>query len=246
MPIPSSLSLVAAAAMLSAILSPQPIWAQSNQSDGRHITVHATGTTTVPPDMATMTLGVVSQDESAELAMKRNNQSMSELIDALKKRDIADADIQTSNFSVNPVYNRPDPRAPRQQPPDKPDIVGYTVSNSVTVRIRDLGAIGKILDEIISLGANSVSGPNFAVADPKPHQDAARRAAVAAATGEAQLYAQAAGVELGAIVSIQNQGGAGPRPVMMAARADAAGANVPIQAGELTYSATIQMVWDID
>ena len=158
----------------------------------------------------------------------------------MKKAGVRPKDLQTAGFNVNPKYSRP----PRQNEPQQaPQIVGYSVRNTLTVRIRDLGSAGEILDQAVSLGSNAISGLTFTVAEPKPLQSAARKAAMADALEKAKLYADAAGVTLGAIQTITESGGIRPpQPRMAMARAEAA---VPIEAGEITYRAQVNVIWEI-
>ena len=92
----------------------------------------------------------------------------------------------------------------------RPRIVGYTVSNSVTVTVRDLAQLGPVLDAVVSSGVNQMNGLSFSIAEPEPLRNEARKMAVAEARTRAELYAQAAGVSLGRILSISEAGGVQP------------------------------------
>jgi len=208
----------------------------------RRISVTGVGEATAAPDMATVTLGVVSEAETAAAALAQNSATVSELIAALKDEEIANRDIQTANFSIQPKIVYPERT---RTDPGEPRIVGYTVNNSLIVRIRDLERTGAILDRMVSLGSNTVSGIQFGVAEPKPVEERARKAAVADARARAELYAEAAGVALGGIVLIAESGAEAPRPVPMARTTMAEAMPVPVQGGELTFSSRVSIVWEI-
>jgi uncharacterized protein YggE len=230
-----------------AALTPAGIAAAAeDEPKPRLMSLTGKGEVTTSPDMAVLSIGVVSEDRTARQALFANTRSMTALVEAMKAGGVEPKDLQTSGFNVNPKYSRPRRTQAGPQPP--PEIVGYTVRNTLTVRIRDLGSAGEILDEAVSLGSNAISGLTFTVAEPKPLQNEARKAAIADALEKAKLYADGAGITLGPIQSITEGGGARPpRPIPMArAQAEVAfdGA-VPIEAGELTYRAQVSVVWEI-
>ncbi len=200
------------------------------------------------PDTAYVTSGVTSQGVTAKEALDANNADMAALIETLKAAGIDSADIQTSGFSVSPNYVYSDARdANGYQLP--PKIVGYTVSNGVTVHIRELGNLGAVLDQAVTVGANTVSGITFAVEDPAELYDQARRAAFADAKAKAELYADAAGVELGALALISEQTGynAPPQPYMFKAEAAAVDRSVvPVEVGQLTFTIDVNVNWDLE
>jgi len=200
------------------------------------------------PDTAYVTSGVTSQAATAKDALAANTADMTALIGVLKDAGVAEEDIQTSGFAVNPNYIYSDQRdANGYQLP--PKISGYTVTNSVTVHVRDLSILGTMLDKEVSVGANTINGINFAVENPSALYDQARKAAFADAKGKADLYADAAGVGLGAIENIsENQGYTQPpQPYLYKATAAAAdrSAPVPVEAGQLTFSIDVAITWDL-
>ncbi len=200
------------------------------------------------PDTAYVTSGVTSQGATAKEALDANTADMTQLIGVLKAAGIDPLDIQTSGFSVNPNYVYTDDKdAQGYQLP--PKIAGYTVTNSVTVHVRDLKILGSVLDQAVSVGANTINGINFAVEDPSKLYDEARKAAFADAKGKADLYAEAAGVGLGAIENISESSGYTPPPQPYVVKAMAAAADrsapVPVEAGQLTYSIDVSVTWDL-
>jgi uncharacterized protein YggE len=206
------------------------------------------GEVTAAPDTAYVTSGVTSQGTTARDALDANTKDMTALIATLKTAGIESKDIQTSGFAVNPNYVYSDARdANGYQLP--PKITGYTVTNSVTVHVRDLAILGNVLDNAVTVGANTINGISFAVEDPADLYNQAREAAFADAKGKADLYAMAAGVGLGAIETISETTGYAPPPQPYALKAMAASADrsapVPVEAGQLTYSIDVNVTWDL-
>jgi uncharacterized protein YggE len=205
------------------------------------------GEVTAKPDSAYVTSGVTSQGMTAKEALDANTADMTKLIEVLKAAGINEDDIQTSGFSVNPNYVYSDARDQNgyQLPPK---INGYTVMNSVTVYVRDLQALGAVLDQAVTVGANTINGVNFAVDDPAELYNQARKAAFADARAKADLYAEAAGVELGALALVSEQQTYNqPQPMYLKAEAAVSrDMAVPIQAGSLTFSIDVNVNWDLE
>lgn len=203
------------------------------------LTVTGQGQAEVAPDLATVSLGVTTQGSSAGAAMAANTAALSAVMDRLAASGIEARDIQTSNLSLNPDWlHSPDgSTAPR--------ITGYTASNQVSVRVRDISRVGEVLDAVIADGANTLNGIAFGVQDDSALQDEARTEAVQDARSRAQTLAAAAGVQLKRIVSISESGGmSAPVPMyrMEAAMADA----VPVAAGEVGIIAGVTVVYEIE
>ncbi len=221
-----------------------PALAQDQAVHERLLSVTGEGRVRAQADMALITLGVVSQAVAARDALTTNTESMNRIVAALKADGLQPRDLQTSGFSVDPVYSQP-PRDYDGSEPFEPKIVGYRVSNNLTVRVRELDRVGTILDKVVTLGANSISGPTFGVADPAPLEDQARRAAMRDALDKSTLYSEAAKVTLGPIFRIEEGFTRAPQPlgrdVMM--RMEAAASPVPIESGELTFEAQVSVSW---
>ncbi len=202
------------------------------------ITVTGQGRVETVPDMATITLGVTQDAKAASDAMRATSEAMGQALDSLTALGVEERDIQTSNISLNPVwtgnYNDGDRR-----------ITGYLASNTVRVRVRDLDALGELMDAVIQDGANAFQGLSFGVADPQPLQDEARKNAVSEAMRKAQIMAEAAGLTLGSVRSMSEAGNTAPRPVMMEMAAARSSDAVPVAAGEVSLSATVTMVFEL-
>ena len=228
--------------LLATALSAAPAFAQ----DSGTISISGLGEVVAAPDTAFITSGVTTQGATAREALDANTKAMAELIETLKAAGIEARDIQTSGFSVNPNYVYSDARdANGYQLP--PKINGYQVYNTVNVRVREMAKLGSVLDKAVTVGANTINGVSFAVADPSPLYDEARKMAFSDARRKAELYATAAGEDLGELRNIsESQGYSQPQPYMMRAVADAAAAPVPIEGGELTFQINVQVTWDFE
>ena len=213
----------------------------------RTIVVTGAGEARAKPDQATSSFTVLRSAETARAALDAANASMASVTAGMRAAGAEDRDLQTSGFSVSPQYRYAQNRDDGTQEP--PKIVGYEVRNTLTVTIRDIAKVGDILDKAVSLGVNQGGDISFGLSDPKTTRDAARRDAILDARATAALYAEAAGVTLGAVREISAGGGITPPPVpiarsmkMMAAEA---APSVPVEVGENTYSASVRMVFDI-
>lgn len=212
----------------------------------RRLTVVGEGLVQGRPDMAVISMGVVSEAVSAGEALDANSAAMTRIIAALKAEGLEPRDLQTANFSVEPRYSQP-PRDYDGSQPFEPRIVGYAVRNELTIRIRELQEVGALLDKVIELGANTISGPIFTVAEPTGLEDQARRAAMEDALRKGRLYADAAGLALGPIARIEESVVQWPQPMPLGAMARemAQDASVPVEAGELTFRAHVSVSWQL-
>lgn len=218
------------------------IWALSAPvlaDDLRVLTVTGVGEVIAVPDQAVITMGVTAEAKTAADALAANAKRSQRMIAGLKAAGIAPRDLQTSQLSLQPRWQHYD-GVDRGKPPK---IVGYVVSNQVSVRVRELSGLGGLLDVAVSDGGNTFQGLRFGLQNPRPVVDEARRAAVKDALAKAKLYAEAAGVVLGSIQSISEAGGGNrPRPMQEMAMARMASDAMPVEAGELTMDARVTVV----
>lgn len=211
------------------------------------VVVSGTGKVRVRPDTANINVGVVSVAPTAAAALSKNTESMNALMKALTSNGIEDRDVQTSQFNVNPEYRHPDPRNPEEQY-SQPKITGYRVSNEVFIKVRNIKNLGKILDNVITAGANQVNGISFSVGEPEPVLDTARKNAVLEAKRKAEIYANASGIKLGRVLFVNESSAHYPQPVPMAAMRGgfAEASSVPISAGEQELTATVSVGFAIE
>ncbi|NWG53061.1 MAG: SIMPL domain-containing protein [Hydrogenophilaceae bacterium] len=240
-------SLIAATALTAAALTaPAAAQAQTGPS-GRHhmmmegamLTVTAEGEIEAAPDMATISLGVTTEGQTAQAALAANAQRMNALTQALRRANVAERDIQTSNVSVNPQYVYQENEAPR--------ISGYQAQNMVTVKVHELGNLGRIIDASVAAGGTNVNGVTFGLDNPEPRLDEARREAMQRARARADLYAQAAGMRVHRIIAITEGYHVAPPVPMPYMRAEAmdGAASTPIAPGEIRTSANVTVVFEL-
>jgi len=207
----------------------------------RTMTVSGQGEVKAAPDEAVLSAGVVTQARSAAAALAANSRAMNGVFDALKRIGIPDKSVQTSDFSVTAQYQTDQHGNTTQK------IIGYQVSNNVTVVVDDLGKLGSAIDALVTSGANSMGDIAFTFRDPKQLLTEARAEAVKDALQRANTYASAAGVMLGPITSIGENGDVTPRPMMrklmtMSAANDLA---TPVAAGEDSITAGVSITFEI-
>ncbi|GAA0190897.1 uncharacterized protein YggE [Brevundimonas nasdae] len=205
------------------------------------LNLSAYGEVKIKPDMATISFGVQTEATTAAAALRDNATQMTQVMAALRRAGIAERDIQTSGLNVQAQYDYVQNEPPKLR--------GYQAINRVTVTINDLNKVGTTADAVVAAGVNQVDGISFGLKDASAAENQARQLAVRALQSKAQLYAQALGVQLGGIRSLNEGGGYSPQPPMpmpapMFARAAMAD-STPVSAGELTVRIDINGVYDI-
>jgi hypothetical protein len=215
--------------------------AVSGGAPTRSLSVAGSGTANLVPDIAYIYLGVHTELPSASEAVRANNAQTQQMIQALTNFGIDANDIRTTNFSIYP-FDKYDPLTGTSTGEKY-----YSVDNTVYVTIRDLGKLGDLLDTVVSAGANTVNSIQFDVADKDSALKQARADALADAKAKAEELSAAAGVSLGEIQTISfvdsslypvfdGRGGGG---------GGEAAATVPIQPGQLTFTVTVNVTYEI-
>ncbi len=207
------------------------------------IVVTGEGKATAAPDTAILDLTVLRDAKTAREALTANNDAMSKVLDAMKKSGIADRDLQTGSIVIQPQYVYPNEKNGLKAP----SITGYSVSNSLTVRVRDLSKVGDVLDQSVTLGVNQGGNLTFINDDPAAIINEARRRAVADAINKAKTLADSAGVGLGRVIEISEESHP-PMPIARAqfkALAAAPQDSVPVAAGENSYNVNVNITFEI-
>jgi len=233
----AGLLLLAILAGVVGLLYARPATAQANVGvpGMRQVSVAGHGEVKGRPDTATVQIGVESEAATAKEALAQNTAQAQAIQQKLKELGVAEKDLQTSNFNVNPTYGN-----------DGRQVTGYRVSNSVTVTIRNLDQAGALLDQVVQAGANSIYGISFSVADPQKLFEQARQQAMADAKARATQLASAGGSAIGDVLVINENVNAPPVPFPMAARAEAAqDTAVPVQPGEQSFSVDVQVTYGL-
>jgi len=230
--------LLAGAALPSAVSAQQASITQTIA--GTRLDISATGEVTRVPDVAIISAGVVARAASATAAMQDSADRMQKVLAALKRAGVADRDMQTSTVSLNPEYRYPQNESPQ--------LVGYTASNQLTIKFRDIRNSGKILDALVSQGANQINGPNLTIDKPEAALDEARANAIAAGRARAELYAHSLGLRVVRVVAVSESGGYAPPPPappmpMMMARGERD--STSIQPGEQKLQVNVAMTFEL-
>lgn len=209
------------------------------------LTVSDTGMVSHAPDTAVVTFGLETAGKSLTEAQRRNSSIMSKVMDRLRDLQIDKERVQTSAFTVSPHYRQLSNR-PTDAPPASPEIIGYVVSNMVTVDIQALDKVGTVIEEVLKAGANSFQGLHWGLRDEQAVRLNALKQAADKAREKAAVLSAALRVKLVRVLSV-NEGGHVVRPaVAMARMAMESGAgDVPISSGELKVEATVTLVYEI-
>lgn len=204
-------------------------------AEERTITVNGQGTVETAPDMATVTLGVTRTAPEAGEALDATSEAVAEVIARLEDLNIAPQDMQTSGLNLQPIWSREVKNGTQSR-----EITGFSASNQLTVRVRELNDLGVLLDAVVQEGANTFAGLRFSLQDPASALADARAAAVRDAMMKAGQIADAAEVTLGPVLSITENGGM-PRPVNMEMSTARMSDSVPVVAGEVSLSVSVSM-----
>jgi uncharacterized protein YggE len=207
------------------------------------VSVTGTGHATLVPDRFTFTVGVQTQAPTVEEAVNANNAKIGAAVAALKKAGATDAEVRTAGFSIYPQQDYSQGQMPR--------LLGYQVSNSVTVTKKQIGEAGRLLQVAIAAGVNTAGGIQFEVSDPTRGRDQGLKNAFDDARAKAALLAAAAGRTLGRAVAITEGTGGGEvvRPMMarsaMVAQAKMEVSDVPVESGSQELTFTISAVFEM-
>jgi hypothetical protein len=201
--------------------------------------ISATANVKRAPDIAYITAGVNEEAKTAVAAMAAQAEAMTSMMNALKSAGVADKDMQTSNISLNPVYDYVEETDANGRRNGKQVLRGYSASNQLTVKVTNLDGLGETLDSLVAAGGNTFSGLNFALEDASDARDEAR----------AELYAEAVGMRVSRIVNVSESGGYEPSPApmgrMMAMSESSDMASTPISGGEIGYSAQVNIRFEL-
>jgi uncharacterized protein YggE len=230
--------LVVTVAAPAAALAQQPVAGGDAVFRATTLQLGATGETRVAPDMATIQLGVMAEAPTAQEAMHRNGELMTQAVAAVRRGGVAEKDIRTSGLELAPQYAYGQNQPPR--------LTGYRATNRVTVVVRDLARLGPIVDAAVGSGANQVEGISFGLADPTAAENAARQKAVQALAAKASLYAQATGYRVLRLVTLSEGQAVQPvtplaLPMAMAAKREA----TPILPGETSVRVEVSGVYEL-
>jgi len=215
------------------------------------VTVQGDGQATIAPDVARISFTVQHTSATVMEAQEATTEQANDALDYVKEQGVADADIRTLSYNISPQYSYPNPCLRGEICPaygGAPKVIGYQVSETVEVTVRDLSKVGPLLGGLGKLGVQNVNGPAFALDDATAGYNAARADAISQAKAQAKLLANQLGVRLGKIVNFSESSGGYPYPMMYgmgggAAESKAVAPDVP--AGENTYTASVSITYEI-
>jgi uncharacterized protein len=226
-------TLATGLALFAAAAEPDSAHGLSAQLRAEGITVTGTGVVHAVPDRAEISFGVLSQGRTASQALTANDAAIQRVVAALRAAGIAAADLQTRSFSVSPRYSE-----------EGEEILGYTAQNTVAAQLRDLARAGAVIDAAVGAGANQVYGPSLSRSDSRELYRDALEAGVADARAKAQVLASAAGVSLGPVVGLAEQGES-PMSDQGGAREAAPAAGVQIEPGTQDIMASVVVTFAV-
>lgn len=205
------------------------------------LTLTGEGTADAPPELATVQIGVAVTAKVAKDALAENSRLLAAALNAAKENGVEPRDLQTSGLALRPDIIRADKWPHRE-------VVGYQVNNIVTMRVRDIGKLGALLDRLVVLGINDIRNITFSVASPAPLIEQARTAAIKDVMDKAQKYADAANLKIVRVLTLSEAGVEMPGRLNQAFVARAASSprpDVPVEAGELTFRARVSASFEI-
>ena len=216
-------------------------------ADPALITAVGQATVSAVPDTVTITAGVTNSGRTAREALGTNSQTMTAVFAAMKAMNIPDRDIRTTNLNLQPQY-APMPAGNAGNLADRP-VTGYRATNNVSVTIADVTRAGAVLDALVTAGANQSGGISYAIRNSSKLLDQARAEAVKDAMARAKIYADTAGVRLGALHAITDSQ-ATPQTILgrdagLAGFAPPAPPPPPIGVGEQSLRVTVTVSWDV-
>ncbi len=228
------------------VLTPPVISQAASDNDPqpakRTINVTGQGTVEVSPDIAYITLGVVTENKDAKAAQQENASIMDAVVKAIKSAGVAEEDIKTTGYSIYPKYDY-------NEKTGTSNIVGYTVRNNVQVTVRDITKVGQIIDIAADKGVNISNSISFGLSDYEKYYNEALKKAVESGSRKAKTIADALGIKLGAPVSVSESGSYVPtyRVYESAAAmksADGIQVTTPISSGTIEVQAYVSMSYE--
>ncbi len=223
-----------------AVLLPIPMYIGAQPLAPRVPSVQATGEAIVQakPDEARLNVAVVTQAATAQAAAAQNATQIQATLEKLRAAVGSGGEVHTAFYSLNPNYQYP-------RDGGKPNINGYTASNSVEVTVRDLASLGKVIDAASQAGANNIQGPQLSVKNEGPVRAQALRQAVQDARANAEAMAAAMGMKLGKVIKLEQGTREVIRPLMRQAGAMAAQQATPIETGNVEVRATVTLIVEL-
>jgi len=220
------------------------------RSDGlRTITIVGTATAFRTPDVAQLSVGSETRRDTAREALIANNKATSGLMDELKKSGIVAHDVKTDGLNLSPIYEgAANDRLEKKPGMPAPKIIGYRISNSVVITVREVTKVGELIDMVVKTGVNEIGGLSFEISDPVSTLRDLRRQALTDAREKAEEVAKEVEMTLGLPLSISVDDSSSPSNEgirynrLEAPRYEKA---VPISAGLKELKASVMVVYEL-
>lgn len=233
------LAVVIIMAAIAGVMGAFPSRAETNQTTKNTINVSGSGKVSAAPDIAYVSLGVVTEDKVANTAQQNNASAMDQIISKIKAMGISAEDIKTTGYNIYPKYDY-------NKDNGESKITGYTVNNTVQVTVRDIKKAGSVIDVASANGANISSGISFGLSDYEKYYNEALKSAITAAKKRAETIAGVLAVSLKKPVTVTDNGGTAPvydyKSYDM--KANSAAASTPVEAGSIEVTANVSMVYE--
>lgn len=226
--------------LIIALLCAGAITSTAQQIDQRRtVAVEGMATASMTPDRASITIGVETEGKVASNVKKDNDRAIRSIFEALAAAGVETKDIQTSNLTLEPVYN--------WRPEGQREFIKYVMRNTVHVTIRDLSKLDRVLDVAVTKGGNLVNSIDFEVSNAKAVRDSLRAAAAKDAKAKAQQLAEAVGAKVGKPISITEQAAPQPMPVFRKAMMMADAESAPtVAAGQMEINVIVNATFELE
>lgn len=240
MPMASSAAPMMMSPAMSQVMNPNSIQPETT------LQINAEAKINREPDIAYITAGVTEERATAGEAMAAQAASMNGVFSALEAAGIAARDMQTSGLSLYPRYDYIEEKLKDGSSRGVQKLAGYVATNQVTAKVRNLDTLGATIDSLVKAGGNTFSGVTFAIEDDKEIKNEARAKAMKESIAKAELYANAAGLKVARIVSINEGYEYAPQPMAMARSEKAMDmAASPVASGEVGVTASVSVLFEL-
>ena len=232
--------------LMALLVVPITAWGHDEAPDKPAVTVTGHGHKSLAPDTAFVTLGVETTGKTVADAERQNRLVMNKVVERLRAVQIENERIQTASFTVSPQYKPPPKRS--DAPAGPPEIVGYVVSNTVTVEVRHLDMVGSVIEESLAAGANQFHGLHWGLRDEQQAKLVALKDAASKAREKAAALSEALKVKLIRLLNATEESHV-VRPMPKMARSmvatDGGGGDIPVLSGEIKVEATVTLIYEI-
>jgi uncharacterized protein YggE len=225
---------------------PATVQARDEVPDKPTVTVTGHGQLSLSPDTAFLTVGIETTGKTVADAQRQNRLLVNRVVERLKALQIENERIQTASFTVSPRY-KPAPKR-SDAPVEPPEIIGYVISNTVTVEVRNLDKVPSVVEESLAAGANSFHGLHWGLRDEQQAKVGALKQAASKAREKAAALSEALKVKLIRLLNATEESHV-VRPLPRVARSmmatDGESGEMPVFSGQMKVEATVTLIYEI-